>query len=168
MQIKRKCTTLGHFQLDLIYFVRGRFTTMDKIWVHHNTLDKQQFKQYKRRKKCQKSKIHRICRKDIARIFWKAEGILLIAYLEKKRTNSNKCYLTFLVSYLEVKTRERKLNFKKKNLSYTRATKLLSVVCALKTHNSLLMFLIISAQNYELTYVCSCCFFFLVDLIISQ
>jgi hypothetical protein len=63
-----------------------RFITMDETWIHHYTPEsKQQPKQWTEAG-CSAPKKARSARKVMASVFWDAEGILFIDYLEKGKT----------------------------------------------------------------------------------
>jgi len=76
MKIPEQC--LEHFNKNKTDFVHP-FITMDETWIHHYTPEsKQQSKQWTEAG-CSAGKV-------MALVFWDAEGILFINYLEKGKT----------------------------------------------------------------------------------
>ena len=81
-------TNLNLFEEDPANFPR-RFVTMDETWVHHFTPEaKQQSKQWKHSgpPPPKKTKTVPSAGKVMASVFWDADGILLIDYLQKGQT----------------------------------------------------------------------------------
>jgi histone-lysine N-methyltransferase SETMAR len=89
---------LEHFNKNKTDFVH-RFIIMDKTWIHHYTPEsKQQSKQWTEAS-CsapKKTSLVPSAGKVMASVFWDAEGILFIDYLEKDKTITGKYYSNLL------------------------------------------------------------------------
>jgi len=75
-----------------------QFITMDETWIHHyKPLSKQQSKQWTaaRCSAPKKTKSVPSAGKVMASVFWNAEGILFIDYLEKGKTINGEYYSNF-------------------------------------------------------------------------
>jgi len=86
MEICEQC--LGRFNKNKTDFVR-RFITMDETWIHHYTPEsKQRSKQWTEARCSAPKKTRSVSSagKVMASVFWDAEGILFIDYLEKGKT----------------------------------------------------------------------------------
>ena len=90
-------TNLNLVQEDPANFLK-RFVTIDETWVHHLTQEaKQQSKQWKHPAGSlppKKAKTVPLAGKVMASVFWDADGILQIDYLQK-RTNDQRYILCF-------------------------------------------------------------------------
>ena len=81
-----------------------KYMTMDETWIHHFTLDSNQqsnewtaaVESHPKRSKTQTS-----AGKVLASVFWDAQGILFINYLEKGRTIYSEYYIALLVCLKE-------------------------------------------------------------------
>jgi histone-lysine N-methyltransferase SETMAR len=115
---------LERFNKNKTDFVR-RFITMGETWIHHYTPEsKQQSKQWTKAG-CSAPKTTRSvpsAGKVMASVFWDAEGILFIDYLEKGKTMTREYYSNLLKPDDE-KIREKRPNKKKKNLSSGQCTR---------------------------------------------
>ena len=95
MTISEQC--LEHFNKNTTDFV-CRFITMDETWIHHYTPEsKQQSKQWTEAG-CSATKKRSVpsVGKVMASVFWDAEGILFIDYLEKGKTITGEYYSNLL------------------------------------------------------------------------
>ena len=72
---------------------------MDETWIHHFTLELNQQSAGESRPK--QSKMQTSAGKVLAFIFWEAQGILFVDYLEKRRTINRKYYIALLVCLME-------------------------------------------------------------------
>jgi hypothetical protein len=107
MKISEQC--LERFNKNKTDFVR-RFITMDETWIHHYTAEsKQQSKQWTEADSLALKKTRSVpsAGKVMASVFWDAEGILFISYLEKGNTITGK-YYSNLLSRLDEKILEKK------------------------------------------------------------
>jgi hypothetical protein len=89
---------LEHFNKNKTDFV-CRFITMDETWIHHYTPEsKQQSKQWTEAACSAPKKTSSVpsAGKVMALLFWYAEGILFIDYLEKVRTITREYYSNLL------------------------------------------------------------------------
>ena len=87
-----------------------RFITVDETWVHHYTpKTKQRFKQWNSHGECvpKKAKAVSSAGKVMATIFWDANDILLIGYLEKGKTITG-AYYAALLDQLAVQIKEKR------------------------------------------------------------
>ena len=101
-------TNLNLFEEDSANFLQ-RFVTMDETWVHHFTPEaKQQSKQWKHPGSPlpKKAKTVPSAGKVMASVFWDADGILLIDYLQKGQT-INGTYYASLPTQLREKIKIR-------------------------------------------------------------
>jgi histone-lysine N-methyltransferase SETMAR len=92
MKISEQC--LGHFNKNKTDFVH-QFVTMGETWIHNYTPEsKQQSKQWREAGCSEPKKTRSIpsAGKVMASVFWDAEGILFIDYLEKGKTITGKYY----------------------------------------------------------------------------
>jgi histone-lysine N-methyltransferase SETMAR len=124
MKIFEEC--LDRFNKNKTDFVR-QFITMDETWVHHYTTEsKQQSKQWTETgcSAPKKTSSGPSEGKVMAKVFWDAEGILFIDYLEKGKTITGECYSN-LLTRLDEKFREKRpsLQKKEKNLSSGQRTR---------------------------------------------
>ena len=95
---------------------------MDETWIHHFTLESNQQsikwttagESHPKRPKMQ-----RLGGKVLASLFWDVQGILLIDYLEKKRTINSKYYIALLV-HLKEEIAKKWSQMKKKKCSFTK------------------------------------------------
>jgi hypothetical protein len=84
----------GVLSVVCLYFVR-RFITMDETWIHHYTLESKQLSKQRTETGCSAPKKTRSLQsvgKVMASVFWDAEGILFVDYLEKGKTVTWECY----------------------------------------------------------------------------
>jgi histone-lysine N-methyltransferase SETMAR len=98
----QKRTRIKHFEQCLersnknkANFVR-RFITMDETWIHHYTPESKQQSKHWTEAGCsapKKTSLVLSAGKVMASVFWDAEGILLIDYLEKGKTITGEYYL---------------------------------------------------------------------------
>ena len=96
-------TNLNLFEEDPANFL-NRFVTMDKTWVHHFTPEaQQQSKQWKHpgSPPPKKAKTVPSAGKVMPSVFWDADGILLIDYLQKGQTINGTYYASFLMQLRE-------------------------------------------------------------------
>ena len=97
-------TNLNLFEEDHANFFK-RFVTMGETWVHHFTPEaKQRSKQWKHpgSPPPKKAKPVPSAKKVMASVFWDADSILLIDYLQKRQT-INGTYYASLLTQLRVK-----------------------------------------------------------------
>jgi hypothetical protein len=79
---------LERFNKNKIDFLR-RFITMHETWIHHYTPESKQQSRQWTEAGCSAAKKTRsvpLAGKVMASVFWDAEGILFIAYLENSKT----------------------------------------------------------------------------------
>ena len=96
-----------------------KYVTMDEIWIHHFTPESNwqsaewtaAGESHPKRPKTQSS-----AGKVLAPIFWDAQGILFISYLEKGSTINNEYYIALLVCLKEEITKKTATNEKEKVL----------------------------------------------------
>ena len=96
-------TNLNLFEEDPANFLK-RFVTMDETWVHHFTPEaKQQLKQWKHpgSPPPKKAKTVPSAGKVMASVFWDADGILLINYLQKGQKINGTYYASLLTQLRE-------------------------------------------------------------------
>jgi histone-lysine N-methyltransferase SETMAR len=96
MKISEQC--LEHFNKNKTDFV-CQFITMDETWIHHYTPEsKQQSKQWTEASCSAPKKTRSVpsAGKVMALVFWDAEGILFIDYLEKGKTITGEYYSNLL------------------------------------------------------------------------
>jgi histone-lysine N-methyltransferase SETMAR len=117
MKISEQC--LDHLNKNKTDFMH-RFITMDETWIHHYTPEsKQQSKQWTEAG-CSAPKKRRSvpsARKVMASVFWDAEGILFIDYLEKGKIITGE-YYSNLLTRLDEKVREKRPGLQKKNIIF--------------------------------------------------
>jgi len=97
MKISEQC--LERFNKNKTDIVRRRFITMDETWIHHYTPEsKQQSKQWTEAgcSAPEKTRSFPSVGKVMAPVFWDAEGILFIDYLEKGKTITGEYYSNLL------------------------------------------------------------------------
>jgi histone-lysine N-methyltransferase SETMAR len=109
MKICEQC--LEHFNKNKTDFVR-RFITMDETWIHHYTAESKQ--QSKSGQKPKKTRSVPSAGKVMTSVFWDAEGILFIDYLEKGKTITGE-YYSDLLTRLDEKNREKRPGLQKKS-----------------------------------------------------
>lgn len=88
----------------------GRFVTVDETWVHHfDPESKVQSKEWRHRGSPppRKFRVQPSAGKIMATIFWDAEGILLIDYLERGQTITGQYYAT-LITQLRDSIKEKR------------------------------------------------------------
>jgi len=116
MEISEQC--LECFNKNKTDFVH-QFITMDETWIHHYTPEsKQQSKQWIEAA-CSASKKTRLvpsAGKVMASVFWDAEGILFIDYLEKGKTTGE--YYSNLLTRLDEKIREKRPSLQRKKIVF--------------------------------------------------
>jgi len=119
MKISEQC--LECFNKNKTDFV-CRFVTMDEIWIHHYTPEsKQQSKQWTEAGCSVPKKTRSVpsAGKVMASVFWDAEGILFIDYLEKVKTIIGE-YYSNLLTRLDEKICEKRPGLQKKKSSFIR------------------------------------------------
>jgi len=117
MKISEQC--LERFNKNKTDFMR-RFIDMDETWIHHYTPEtKQQSKQWTEAGCSAPKKISSVpsAGKVMASVFWDAEGILFIDYLEKGQTITGEYYFN-LLTRLDGKIREKRPGLKRKKSSF--------------------------------------------------
>jgi hypothetical protein len=117
MKISEQC--LGRFNKSKTDFVR-RFITMDETWIHHYTPEcKQQSKQWAEASCSAPKKTRSVSSagKLMTSVFWDAEGILFIDYLEKGKTIPGK-YCSNLLTRPDKKIREKRPGLQKKKIIF--------------------------------------------------
>jgi hypothetical protein len=121
MKIFEQCLKL--FNKNKTDFMR-RFITMDETWIHHYTPEsKQQSKQWTEAG-CSAPKKTRSAPSAgnvTVSVFWDAEGILFIDYLEKGKTITGE-YYSNLLTRLDEKIHEQRPRLGGKNLSSGQCT----------------------------------------------
>jgi histone-lysine N-methyltransferase SETMAR len=119
MKISEQC--LEHFNKNKTDFV-CQFITMDETWIHHYTPEsKQQSKQWTEAS-CsvpKKTRSAPSAGKVMASVFWDAEGILYIDYLEKGKIITGE-YYSNLLTRLDKKIRGKDPVCKRKKSSFIR------------------------------------------------
>jgi len=116
MKISEQC--LEHFNKNRTDFVH-RFITMDETWIHHYTPESKQQSNQRRKAGCsapKKTGSVPSVGKVMASVFWDAEGILFIDYLEKGKTITKE-YYSNLLTRLDEKIREKRPSLQKKKKS---------------------------------------------------
>jgi hypothetical protein len=117
---KRTCMKISEQRLERFNknktdFVR-QFITMDETWIHHCTPEpKEQSKQWTEAGCSAPKKTRSVpsARKVMASVFWDAEGILYIDYLEKGKTIIGE-YYSNLLPRLDKKILEKRPGLQKK------------------------------------------------------
>jgi histone-lysine N-methyltransferase SETMAR len=110
---------LERFNNNKTDFMR-RFITMDETWIHHYTPEsKQQSKEWTEAGCSAPKKIRSVpsAGKFMASVFWVAEGILFIDYLEKGKTITGE-YYSNLLTRLDKKVREKRPGLQKKKIIF--------------------------------------------------
>jgi histone-lysine N-methyltransferase SETMAR len=117
MNISEQC--LRCFNKNKTDFVH-QFITMNETWIHHYTPEsKQQSKQWTEAG-CSVPKMTRSVSsagKVMASVFWDAEGILFIDYLERGKTITGE-YYSNLLTRLDEKICEKRPSLQKKKISF--------------------------------------------------
>jgi histone-lysine N-methyltransferase SETMAR len=110
---------LERFNKNKTDFVR-RFITMDGTWIHHYTPEsKQQSKPWTETGSApKKTRSVPSAGKVMASVFWDAEGILFIDYLEKGKTVTGEYYSNLLTKLDETICEKRPGLRKKKIIFY--------------------------------------------------
>jgi len=107
------------FQRNPTDFLR-RFITIVKTLIHHYTTEtKQQSKQWTSHGECapKNAKAASSAGKVMATVFWYANGILLIDYLEKGKTIT-RAYYAALLNQLAVQIKEKRSHLAKKKVFF--------------------------------------------------
>ena len=110
---------LEGFNKNKPYFVY-RFIIMDVTWIHHYTPEsKQQSKQWTEAGCSAPKKTRSVpsAGKVMASVFWDAEGILFIDYLEKGKTIIGEYYYN-LLTRLDEKNREKSSGLQRKKVIF--------------------------------------------------
>jgi histone-lysine N-methyltransferase SETMAR len=106
---------LEHFNKNKTDFVR-LFITMDETWIHHYTPESKRHSKQWTEASCSAPKKTRSvpsAGKVMASVFWDAEGILFIDYLEKGKPITGEYYSNLLTG-LDKKIREKRPGLQKK------------------------------------------------------
>jgi len=117
MKISEQC--LEHFNKNKTDFVH-QFITMDETWVRHYTPEsKQQPKQWTEAGCSAPKKTRSVpsAGKVMLSVFWDAEGILFIDYLEKGKTITGE-YYSNLLTRLDEKIRDKRPGLQKKKIIF--------------------------------------------------
>ena len=117
MKISEQC--LERFNKNKTDFVR-RFITMDEAWIHHYTPESKQQSKQRTKAGCSAPKKTRwvpSAGKVMALVFWDAEGILFIDYIEKGKTLTRE-YYSNLLTRLDEKIREKRPGLQKKKIIF--------------------------------------------------
>jgi len=112
---------LERFNKNKTDFVR-RFITMDETWIHHYTPESKQQSKEGTEAGCSAPKKTRSvpsAGKVMASVFWNAEGILFIDYLEKGKTITGG-YYSNLLTRLDDKIRKKRPGLRMKNIIFHR------------------------------------------------
>jgi histone-lysine N-methyltransferase SETMAR len=119
MKISEQC--LKRFNKNKNDFVRRFITrTMDETWIHHYTPEsKQQSKHWTEGSCSAPKKISSVpsAGKVMASVFWDAEGILCIDYLEKGKTITGEYYFN-LLTRLDERIGEKRPGLQKKKIIF--------------------------------------------------
>jgi hypothetical protein len=110
---------LERFNKNKTDFVR-RCITVDETWIHHYTPESKQHSKQWTEASCSTPKKTRSvpsAGKVMASVFWDAEGILFVDYLEKGKTITKEYYST-LLTRLGEKIREKRPGFQKKKIIF--------------------------------------------------
>jgi histone-lysine N-methyltransferase SETMAR len=119
IKISEQC--LERFNKNKTDFLR-RFITVDETWIHHYTPEsKQQSKQWTEAGCPAPKKTSSVpsAGEVMASVFWDAEGILFIDYLEKGKTITGE-YYSNLLTRLDETIREKRPGLQKKKSSSIR------------------------------------------------
>jgi len=117
MKTPEQC--LERFNKNKTDFVH-RFITMDETWIHHYTPEsKQQSKKWTEASCSAPKKTRSVpsAGKVMASVFWDAEGVLFIDYLEKGKTITGEYYYN-LLTRLDKKIREKRSGLQKKKIIF--------------------------------------------------
>ena len=98
--ISIKCVAL--FKRNKDEFLH-RFVTVDETWIHHNTPETKQCKQWILPGELapKKAKVGLSANKVMATVFWNARGVIHIDYLPKGRTINGEYYTNLLHRFNE-------------------------------------------------------------------
>jgi len=113
MKISEQC--LEHFNKNKNDFVH-QFIIMDETWIHHYTPQSKQQSNQCTEAGCsapQKTRLVPSAEKAMASVFWDAESILIIDYLEKGKTITRE-YYSNLLTRVDKKIREKRPSLQKK------------------------------------------------------
>ena len=113
MKISEQC--LERFNKNRTNFVRP-FITMDETWIHHYTPESKQQSKQCTEASCSapnKTRLVPSAGKVMASVFWDAEGISFIEYLEKGKTIAAE-YYSNLLTRLDETIREKRPGLQKK------------------------------------------------------
>ena len=97
-----------------------KYVTMDETWIHHSTSESnQQSAEWTvtSESRPKRPKMQTSPGKVLASIFWDAQGILFIDYLEKERTINNKYHIA-LVVHLKEEITKKLVQMKKKKVLF--------------------------------------------------
>ena len=117
MEISEQC--LERFYKNKTDFVR-RFITMDETWIHHYTPESEQQSKQWTEVGCSAPKKTRSvpsAGKVMASVFWDAEGILFIDYLENGKIITGE-YYSNLLTRLDEKICEKRPGLQKKEIIF--------------------------------------------------
>ena len=134
---------LERFNKNKTDFVH-RFITMDETWIHHYTPEfKQQSEQWTEAGCSAPKKTRSVpsAGKVMASVFWDAEGILFIDYLEEGKTITGE-YYSNLFTRLNEKIREKRPGLQKKKIIFHQDNA--------PTHKSVLVMRKLRDLHYEL------------------
>lgn len=98
----------------------SRLVTMDETWIHHYTPESKQQASYwvgPRESRAKRPMTQQSAGKVLASVFWDADGILLIDYLEHGRT-INADYYIALLDRLDTILREKRKRTQRKNILF--------------------------------------------------
>jgi hypothetical protein len=119
MNISEQC--LERFNKNRTAFVR-RFITMDETSIHRYTPESKQRSKQLTEAGCsvpKKTSLVPSAGKVMASVFWDAEGILFIDYLEKDKTITRE-YYSNLLTRLDEKIHEKSPSLQKKKIIFIR------------------------------------------------
>jgi hypothetical protein len=117
MKISEQC--LERFNKNKTDFVH-QFITVDETWIYHYTLEsKEQSKQWTEASCSAPKKTRSVpsVGKVMASVFWDAEGILCINYLEEGETITGE-YNSILLTRLDEKIHEKRPGLQKKKIIF--------------------------------------------------
>jgi len=120
IKISEQC--LERFNKKKTDFVR-QFITMDETWIHHYTPESKQQSKHWTEASCSAPKKTRSvpsAGKVMASVFWDAEGILFIDYLEKGKTITGEYYSNLLTRPDEKICEKKTRSAKEKKSSFIR------------------------------------------------
>lgn len=98
----------------------SRLVTMDETWIHHYTPEsKQQASQWTEEgeSRPKRSKTQQSAGKVLASVFWDADGIILVDYLEHGRT-INADYYIALLDRLDAELKKKRKRTQRKNILF--------------------------------------------------